>query len=181
MKKYLACLALALFALTAYADIEGAPYIPEIDARFNALEQGNHFKNNCYPNGSCDGHWSKQYAQATYDFSKQTGAVNTYDLGVSIPKNAIETRTFIYSTTKPTTSAGGTLAFYCASSTSPDLLQPLAAGSFPAAGAVADGTQSGAASNFSVVPAKCDITAKIATGTLTAGKVTIFVEYMTHQ
>ena len=188
MKKFklfiLSLLPLLAGAQMAMADIKGAPYIPEIDCRFNALEQGQTLASGCsgFPIGSADGHYVKQVAKATYDFSKKGGAVGSIPLGVTIPANAIETRSYLYSITQPTTSASGTLAFYCASSTNPDLKQATAAASYPAAGSSADGTQSGVASNFSVVgTSACTINAKIATGALTAGKVVLYVEYVVHQ
>lgn len=184
--------ALALWIATpskvARADIENAPFIPEIDARFNALEQGNHLVNNKFPMGSSDGHWVQQEVQATYNFAVQTGSstanpnglgAGIYDLGVSLPANAVITQTGVYSITKPTTSTGGTLAFYCQNQY--NLLNPTAAASFAGASAAIAGTQNNTITNWSTVTAKCDIAAKIATGALTAGKVTVFINYMTHQ
>lgn len=180
MKKFLLSLTLLFVTIAANAAIVGAPFIPEEDTRFDAIEQGNTIKQT-YPAGSADGHYVKQYVKATYDFAKKGGAIGSIDLGVSIPANAVETRSWVYDITQPTTSAAGTLAFYCASSASPDLKQPTAAASYPAAGAVAEGTQTGTAANFSVVSSKCNINAKIGTGALTAGKVVLFVEYAVHQ
>ena len=115
MKKFklfiLSLLPLLAGAQMAMADIKGAPYIPEIDCRFNALEQGQTLASGCsgFPIGSADGHYVKQVAKATYDFSKKGGAVGSIPLGVTIPANAIETRSYLYSITQPTTSASGTL------------------------------------------------------------------------
>lgn len=181
MKKIilLVFLVLSLFSCFSYADIEGAPFLPEIDARFNALEQGNHLLTNSFPSGAADGHYVKQSVQATYDFAKYTGGTGTYDLGVSLPKNAIFVRSYVWSLTKPTTSASGTLEFKCQNSH--DIMNPTAAASFASAGAAVDAIQSGAASNFSTVTASCDIKAVIATGALTAGKVTVYLDYVIHQ
>lgn len=181
MKSIFLAVALLLTSVQAHTAILGAPYTPEEDKRFDAIEQGQRYKQGIYPAGSADGHYAKQLVKATYDFSKQGGSVGSIDLGVAIPANAIETRSYLYSVTQPTTSASGTLAFYCASSSSPDLKQPTAAASYPAAGAVADGTQTGAAANFSTVSSACNIKAKIGTGALTAGKVVLYVEYVVHQ
>lgn len=181
MKKYFLVALLALSAISAHADIQGAPFIPEIDARFNALEQGNHILNNVYPMGSADGHWVQQEAQATYDFAKYTGAVAGYDLGVAIPAGAIVTRSFLYSITQPTTSASGTLGFYCNNASNPEFKLQTAAASYPAAGALAEGIQTGTAANMSVIATKCDVHAKIVTGALTAGKVTLFINYVIHK
>ena len=168
---------------TAMADIENAPFMPEIDRRFDALEQGNHIKQGLYPQGAADGHYVKQYVKATYDFTTMGGASTVHDLGVSIPANAVETRSWVYDIVQPVTNgSGAVIAFYCAGSVSnPDLKQPIGAGAYPAAGKVADGTQSGAATQFSTVASKCEINAAIQTGAITAGKIVLFVEYSIHQ
>lgn len=169
----------SLSALPALADIQGAPFTPEADRRFDAIEQGNHYKYNSYPQGSADGHWAGQVAQASYNFSTLTGQTGTYNLGVSLPNNAIITQSWIYSTIKPTTSAGGTLAFKCQNTS--DILAATAAASFASAGASIDGVSTGAAANFKYMTAKCNLQAVIATGALTAGNVTAYVEYVVHK
>lgn len=171
-------LILACFTNFAHADLQGAPFSPEVDKRFNAIEQGNHI-NTLYPHGASDGHNVKQLAQATYDFAKQTGAIGTYDLGIGLPAKAIVVRSYAYSTTKPTTGASGTLAFQCQDAG--NLVAATAAASYGAAGASIDGAATGAASAFQYPSAKCNIKAVIATGALTAGKVTVYVEYVVHQ
>ena len=179
MKKLFLVALLALTSITAYADIEGAPFIPEIDKRFDAIEQGQHLNTGVYPGGSADGQYVRHLAQATYNFAVQTGGVNSYDLGVTIPKNAIIEKSWLWSITKPTTSASGTLAFNCNSY--PLFKAATAAASYASAGAAIDGIETGTAANMSAVSANCDIKAQIATGALTAGKVTIYVEYVIHQ
>lgn len=188
MKKLFLVLILAMTSITAYADIEGAPFMPESDKRFNAIEQGNHYKINSYPVGAADGHWARQLAMATYDFSSLGGSstanpngagAGIYDLKIALPANAIITQTWLYSLTKPTTSASGTLAFYCQNAS--DILAATAAASYATAGASIDGSSTGAAAAFKYLTAACDIKAKIATGALTAGKVTAYVEYVVHQ
>ncbi len=181
-KLFLAGLFGLLSPLAAHAAILGAPYIPEIDARFDSLEQGQTFKQGIYPQGSADGPWVKHLVKATYDFTKQGGAVGNHSLGVSIPAKSIETRTLIYSVTQPTTSASGTLAFYCVAPTIPELKASLLGSSYPAANAsVIDGLQDGTAAKMSVVTTACTVGASIGTGALTAGKVVIWVEFLTHQ
>jgi hypothetical protein len=184
MRKIFLGILTALIAITgvygiAHAAILGAPYLPEIDKRFDAIEMGRVYKQGLYPAGSNDGPYAQQQIQVTYDFAKQTGAVGTYDLGVSLPKNAIISNSGIYSITKPTTSASGTLAFYCQNQF--NILNPTAAASFGAAGAAIAGTQNGTVTNWSTVTAACDVMAKITTGALTAGKVTLYIEYYVHQ
>ena len=180
LSKFILIGLLALMAHSALADIEGAPFIPEIDRRFDALEQGNHLRQGAYPIGTQDGHWVQQEVQATWNFAKQGGTSTVaFDLGVSLPKNAVITQTGIWSLTQPVAVLGGNLAFYCQNQY--NLLNPTAAASFGAAGAAIAGTQNNTITNWSTVTAKCDIMAKIGGNVLTAGEVTIFVNYMIHQ
>lgn len=179
MKLFILSLTLLLGAISAHADIQGAPFIPESDARFNALEQGRHLVTGKYPAGAADGNYVEAVAHATYDFSAKTGAIGSYDLGVVIPKNAIIEKAYLWSLTKPTTSASGTLAWNCGSY--PLFKSALAAASYASAGAGIDAIETGAAANMSAVSGNCDITAQIATGALTAGKVTLYVQYAIHQ
>jgi len=186
MKSLILVLLLSLFPLSALADLEGAPYIPEIDARFNAVEQGNHFKTTCGSVGgvgSCDGHWARQLVSATYDFSTLTGSstlnAGIYNLGVSIPANSIITESALYSGIKPSSVNSATLGFYCQNSA--DIITDTLYSSYGAAGVAINGSSSGATvGNFKYITAKCDVHAKIATGNLIAGRVTAFVEYWTH-
>lgn len=166
--------ALGLFA-NAHADIEGTPYIPEIDNRFDKIEEG-YFT----APATLDGHHRQQVVQATYDFSKQTGAVKTYQYpNATLPKGAIITRSYAYSITQPTTSASGTLAWSCQNQG--NIFAATAAASYGAAASTVDGVESGAASAFRNITVPCILSATIGTGALTAGKVTVFVEYVTHQ
>ena len=168
------------------ADLEGAPFVPESDARFNALEQGNHINTNCGSGaiGSCDGHWVKQYVLATYNVSVLGGSYTTnsgvYDLGVSIPAKAIIVNTLLYTTYQPITSASGTLGFYCQNTG--DIINQTAATSFAAAGSVIPGAAYPSPwPNTKFITTKCNIHAKVATGALTAGNVTAIVEYIVHR
>lgn len=179
MKKVGFIFLLLVTAISANAAILGTPYPPAVDKRFDAIEQGNVLLQGSYPAGAADGHYVRQLAQATYDFAKQTGAIGVYDLGIKIPKNAIVEKAWLWSLTQPTTSASGTLAWLCGSF--PEFKAATAAASYAAAGAAIDGIETGSAANMSAVSADCNIKAQIATGALTAGKVTLYVEYTIHK
>jgi hypothetical protein len=173
-----ACLFVTTVPQHAHADIEGAPFIPEIDRRFNALEQGNHYNYN-FPSGSIDSHYSRQFVQATYNFAVNGGAVGTHGLsGLSMPKNAIFIRSSAYSITQPV-GAGATLSFFCAAAG--DIVPATAPGAYAAAGASIDGTETGPAANFHYTAAPCNIQYTIAGAPLTAGEVTVYLEYEVHQ
>lgn len=170
-------LAISLPALS-HAAILNAPFQPEVDARFNALE-GPSFINLNYANFGADSVAVKHTAQATWDFAVQGGASALYDLHVQVPKNAIITRSYLYSTTQPTTSTSGTLSFLCQNAG--DIKASTLATSYATAASTIEGVSTGSASTFKYITAACDIQASIATGPLTAGKVTAFVEYVIHQ
>lgn len=180
MKSFIFSLTLlAVLALPAHAAIKGSPFLPEVDQRFNALEQGMTIPSKTYPQGSADGIAVKHYAKATYDFAKKGGAIGTIDLGVGLPANAIITRSYIYSITAPTAGVGGTLAFQCQNAG--DVLAATGFASFGAAGASIDGASTGAASAFKYLTAACTVKAVIAAAAFTAGKVVVYVEYSIHQ
>lgn len=180
MKNFILALFMALTVVVsghAQAAILGHPYLPEVDRRFDALEQGNLIKQGIYPAGSADGHYVKQIVKVTYDFAKQGGAIGTTNLGIGLPANAIILHTWVYSITQPTTSAAGTLALKCQNAG--DILAATAAASFAAAGASIEGAATG--TTYKYTTAACSLQAVIATGALTAGKVAAFVEYAVHQ
>ena len=181
MKKLVLSLMLGLCLFTAphaRADIEGAPFIPEIDKRFNAIEQGNHYKTGSYPAGAADGHYAQQSVQASYNFSTVGGTAGTYDLGVSLPKNAIITRSYLYSIKQPYGTSSPKIAFFC--QTANNIYNPSNTLSVSADGTFAEGSQTGTAANMSVITAKCDISA-VTTGTIQSGLVTVYVDYVVHQ
>lgn len=162
-------------ALTAKADIEGAPYIPEIDARFNALEQGNHIKTT-YPYGAADGHYVEQLAQASYNFSTVGGAAGVYSLGVSLPANAIITKSWVDYVTQ-VFGTSPKLGFEC--QTAQNIYNPVDPHTF-ASGTLKDGTQTGPAANMSTITAKCNISARVQ-GAIASGLATVYIEYVVHQ
>ena len=182
-----AVLTLAALALSthiphkAHAAILGAPFIPEIDQRFNALEGPNGI-NTSYPAFRNDSNAVLHTAQATWDFSVNGGATGTTDLHVSIPKNAIIIRSWVYTLTNPITTAGGTISFKCENAS--DIIAATAAESYGSYPGSIDGASTGAASAFKYIDnaaASCDIQVVIATGAVTAGKLTAYVQYVLHK
>lgn len=177
LSKFILIGLLALMANSALADIEGAPFIPEIDRRFDAIEQGNHYKFNNFPQGSADGHYAQQEAQATWDFAKQGGGSTApFDLGVALPANAIVIGASAWSITKPTGNVGAKLGFYC--NTGADLMTDTVVGSFGSAGNAVAGAETYTATSWSTILVKCDIKARISGNSITAGKVTLYVNYV---
>jgi hypothetical protein len=176
MKKLLLTLILALGALNAYADIEGAPFMPESDKRFDAIEQGNHYPQGKYPAGATDGHYAKQLAQASYNFSVVGGAAGLYDLKVGLPKNAIIEKSWVDFVTQ-VFGTSDKIGFECG--TAQNIFNPRSPDTF-ASGALKDGTQDWTAANMSTISAACNIKARVQ-GTVLSGLATVYVEYVVHQ
>jgi type V secretory pathway adhesin AidA len=116
-----------------------------------------------------------------YDFSVDGGAVGTTYLKdengneINLPSGAIIKQVFTYEATNVTTSASGTLSFGVEGVAVDTLLTATAAASFSG---IQAGTQTGVAANMTRLSADGKLTASIATGALTAGKVFVFVEFV---
>lgn len=117
--------------------------------------------------------------KCSWDFSVQGGAVGTVNLldddgnPAVLPINAIITQVYTDEVTNVTTSASGTLSL--GANTTTDLLGATAAATFA-------GIQAGVPVGTAATMVKCtaarNLTASIATGALTAGKLNVFVEFV---
>lgn len=179
MKTIFTAVLVAFFTLTAQAAILGQPYIPEIDKRFDAIEQGQKYKQGLYPAGAADGPYAKQIIKGTYNYSVVGGAVGTYALSATLPANAIVTRSYVYSKKQPYGTSTPKLGFYCGSTY--NLYNPTNVLSISADGSKAEGTQTGTAASMSVISSACTLTAAITAGVIQSGNVTIYVEYVVNQ
>lgn len=175
MNKFILVVLLGLTALSAHAAILGAPFIPEIDKRFDAIEQGNTYKNT-YPAGAADSHYSRQLAQASYNFSTLGGAAGVYSLKVALPKNAIIEKSWVDFVTQ-VYGTSAKLGFEC--QTAQNIYNPVTPDTF-ASGTLKDGTQTGSAANMSSITAACNISARVQ-GTILSGLATVYIEYVLHQ
>lgn len=164
----LALLALTLPTVTAHAARLGAPFIPEEDARFDNIE-GNSTVN------SQNGLHQKQVAVATYDFDVNAGASATIALGATLPAGAVINRSYLYFEKRIVGSAN--LAFQCG--TANNILSSAALSTYHV-GDMLEGVSTGASTLFQKISEPCNISAVIGTGSLTAGKVSAFVEYFVH-
>lgn len=117
--------------------------------------------------------------RVTWDFSVQGGAIGTYKLfdensvPALLPSGAIVTQVYSDTQTATTTSASGTLALTLNSSG--DLFTATAAATWSG---IQAGTPTGSAATMVKATAARQLTAAIATGALTAGKVNFFVEFV---
>lgn len=129
---------------------------------------------------SADGLHAKRIARATYDFAADGGVVGDIELGVSLPENAIITRSW-YTVLSKLTSANSTATV--ALSIPDDDVAGIAA-----ATALSDnkytaghheGIQTGTAATFSEqTTAARELTLTIGVQDLTAGKLILFCEYV---
>jgi hypothetical protein len=129
---------------------------------------------------SADGLHAKRIARATYDFAVDGGAVGSIGLGVSLPDNAIITRSW-YTVLSSLTSADST-ATVALSIPTDDAAGIAAATALSANNYAAghhEGIQTGTAANFSEqTTAARELTLTIGVQDLTAGKLILFCEYV---
>ena len=134
---------------------------------------------------SGDGLNIKRIARATYDYSVDGGAVSTIGLGVTIPDNAIVTRTYYEVITTLTSNAANDAATIALDIPTDDAAGLVAATAISAGGDIwdagyHDGVQDGAATNFSVkTTAARELSVTIGVEAIDApGIVVFFCEYV---
>lgn len=170
----LVALGLCLFsALPSSAAIKGAPFMPEVDARFDSLE-GNATSNAGL--GQTTGLHAKQIAVANYNFAVNgAGTASVVTLPVTLPANAMIVRDYFYTTTAP---VGPTdIAWSC--QTANNIYSSAAATNF-AASAALDGVSTGASTVFKPLTAACNIKMTYTVAPITAGNITAYIEYVLH-
>lgn len=129
-----------------------------------------------------DGLHAKRIARATYDFADNEGAVGSFGLGVSLPENAIITRSW-YTVLTSLESADST-ATVALSIPEDEAVEIVAAKAINAEGTIwaaghHDGIQTGTAATFSAqTTAARELTLTIGEQALTAGKLILFCEYV---
>ena len=116
----------------------------------------------------------KRIARATWDFAVDGGAVSAIGLGVTLPDNAIITRSWIDITTGMTSAAtNGTIAIHAEGAN--DILSAVDADTLSGQ---SEGIQDGAVGNMVKTTGAKELTATIAVEALTAGAFVLFVEYV---
>lgn len=148
---------LLLAALTSNAFAATIPLSPELEARLNQIGP-------------------KRVAKAIYDVALHGGASSAHALGVDIPDNAVITRSYMYINTAFTGSdSTPTLAIGCQAAANLRAAAQLTGWS---ATSLIDGVSTGASSVFQKITEPCTITATGAVLPFTAGKLTLWVEYL---
>lgn len=165
-KKFYAFLGVALCAFYAFA--ASAPFLPEVEARFKAIETT---IAKMLPVDE-DGTSGMGVVRATWDFDDDGGATGSINLGQTLPANAIVYAvSVLISETPAWTGAGGSIAFGCGSG-----------GDQLAADVDYAAEQPGylnIGQNNTTNPGLggCEIHMEIGTDSLTAGRLQIWVQY----
>lgn len=188
-------LLVALFSFSAQAALIGSPFLPESDARFNALELGTGLGAGVVttakiaaaavteakvevPSGS--GLYLPRVARAVWDPSgtASMGTVGAHVLGVTVPANAVIRQVWFYTKTSlVSTGNNGTIAFSCNNANDLFSAADIDASS-GVAGQIGAGVEVGTAATMLKVVAACNLTATVAVNAFTAGKIDLFVEYV---
>ncbi len=123
-----------------------------------------------------DGLGVARLARATYDVAVDLGTVAAHGLGVSLPPNALITRSWLHTVTQFTDGGSGTVAISCEDANNIFTATDITA---IAAGVNTAGEQTGSIAAFTnAIAATCEITATVATAEQTAGKLIVFIEYV---
>jgi len=118
----------------------------------------------------------KRVAKVIYDVALHGGASSAHALGVDLPDNSIITRSYMYINTAFEGSASTpTLAIGCQAAANLRAAGQLTGYS---ATSLIDGVSTGASTVFQKITEPCTITATGAILPFTAGKLTLWVEYL---
>jgi len=126
-----------------------------------------------------DGVLVKKLVRSTYDEAVDGGAIAAYDLGEDLPANAIVTQVWFQIITQFVDGGAGTVALSCAGA---DDLFAAADITGSAVGTITAGVPVGtAATMFDVGASLCNVTATVAGAEQTAGKLVLWIEYVTSE
>lgn len=166
MKK-LALIVLALVSFNASAAIMGAPFIPEVDKRFNNIEQ------NVYsvPEAANSGVFVDHHAKAIVSL----GNAGTYATSINLPANAIIIQAYWLMDTKGTVPSGTTLAFQCDSAND---VYSAADVSAVSAGTITAGVETGTAATMHMSSSGCNLKAVVAVHNMVGTVADLFVHYV---
>ncbi len=192
--RFLLAILLTLTALTTQAAMRGDPFLPHNDRRFDNIEAmtgdvtlscssfSQSSKIACTSTAGAAsagvaGLGFEHLAMAIWDTSVSSGGVvGTHSLGVALPAKALITQSWTYSITQPATASSGTVAFQCEDAN--NILTASDVSGYTA-GTVTTGASTGSAATMVAgISASCNISAVVATGAMSAGKLAVFVRYV---
>jgi len=125
-----------------------------------------------------EGHFQVRVAKAIYDVGTDGGTIAARGLGVFLPAKALIKQAWFYTDAQFVDAGSGTVALHCE-----DAGNIFAAADITgnAVATIVSGVQTGTAANMSkAIAATCEITATVAGAAQTAGKLTLWVEYVVH-
>lgn len=160
-----------LFATGAQAAIIGAPFLPEVDTRFNNIEQSLYSA----PESGNSGISVSHHVKGIFNISASGTYTATNTL--LLPQNAIIQQAFWYSSASGTPPSGTTLAFQCDAAndvyTATDI-------STIQTNAITAGVETGTAATMHLVTTSGGCTPKAVLGVhnVTAGVVNLFLDYV---
>ena len=128
-----------------------------------------------------DGLHAKRIARATYDFADNEGAVGSFGLGVSLPENAIITRSWytVLTSLASDDDSTATVALSIPTDEAVEIAAATALSENNYATGYHEGIQTGTAAKFSEpTTAARELTLTIGEEELTAGKLILFCEYV---
>jgi len=125
---------------------------------------------------SADGVSHSRILRTHYNLAT-SGSVGDHDTSGTLPSGALVIRSYSYIDTIPTTVGGlsGTVAFYCGSGGN---LMAATGVSGSAVGTLIEGMSTGAASAYKKMSGACTVQAAVGAAAFTAGKLTLWVEYV---
>ena len=156
MKKIFAVL---LFFTLASAFAVTSPYSPWVDS---LVQDSNYFP--------------KRVVRGVYDFSKSGGAIGSYTLGFKLPANSIVTHTYFENSTSFTDGGSGTASLGCSGVADLYASADITGNSD---GDITEGIQDDTVANYTSIAAGCTPKLHIDGAAATAGKLNVFVEYIT--
>jgi hypothetical protein len=128
-----------------------------------------------YAEMTVDGLQAPRIARATYNFAVNGGTVGAKGLGVSLPDNAVITRSWWEVITPFTSGAAAEIALHA--ETANDIATAAVLGTHGTAG-FHEGFSTGTAANFKKTTGVRELTLTISVADLTAGKLILFCEYV---
>lgn len=152
-------LLLGVLALVDVAHATQIPFGPELDARLQQVE-------------------NKKFIKTTYNVAALGGSsAAAITLGPVIPAGAVILRDY-FSIQTAFTGTGATVALSC--ETANNIFSAASLNNYTA-GSTIDGVSTGASTLFKRIAADCPVKATVGTADLTAGKLTLWVEYILTQ
>lgn len=170
MKKLVSFLCLYMCLVSsAHAAIMGAPFQPEIDVRFNNIEQSIY----SIPEAGNQGVFVDHHVKAVIS----TSASGTLSTGITIPQNAIIQQAYWFVSASGSPVNGTTLAFQCDAAN--DIYSATNITNFQN-NTITSGVETGTAANMHLVTTAggCPVKAVVAVNTPTGAVWDLFIDYV---